>query len=68
MTFRIFTNDRGAKNGTPKFSCLCDVEAESAAEAVASVNPAFGPPDHAPIKALPWPPSSAGKTWLAYYT
>jgi hypothetical protein len=68
MTFRIFTNDRGTVAGVPKYSCLREVHADTPKEAVSHVDPSLGPPNHAPIKAIEWPPQTrASRNWLASY-
>ena len=70
MTFRIFTNDRGRKNGVFLYSAYAPVEAVSAAEAQKKAEarcaglPYDGP--HGPVKAIEWPATSqTSKDWLA---
>lgn len=68
MTFRVFSNDRGKKRGTPLYSCLDEIKAPDMRTATASAKKkyaAFGPPRFAPLKCIEWPPTSQeSQAWL----
>lgn len=69
MTFRIFTNDGSHIGGIPKYSRLCEVEADTPQEAVKSVELNHASPHRAPLKAIEWPPQTrASRNWLVTYT
>ena len=70
MTFRIFTNDRGRKNGIFLYSAFSSIAAdrietaERRAEKLCAGLPYDGP--HGPVKVIEWPATSdASKKWLA---
>ena len=64
-TYRIFTNDRGMKNGVLMYSCLKEVTAASPEEARKKCPPQFDAPHYAPAVAIRWPAqSTADKNWL----
>lgn len=67
MKYRIFTNDRGAPNGVPMYSCLKEVTASSLEAARKQCPPVFDAPNYAPAMAVHWPASAqsdAEKAWL----
>jgi hypothetical protein len=66
-TYRIFTNDRGMKNGVLMYSCLKEVRAASPVAARRKCPPQFDAPNYAPAMAIRWPESvqsTADKNWL----
>ena len=66
-TYRIFTNDRGAKRGVPMYSALKEVEASSPEAARKKCPPQFDAPNFAPAVAIHWPESDQShdeKEWL----
>lgn len=67
QTYRIFTNDRGKRNGVPMYSCLNEVKAASPEEARKKCPAMFDTPHYAPAMAIHWPESTqseAEKSWL----
>jgi hypothetical protein len=65
--YRIFTNDRGKKNGVPMYSCLKEVSASSPEAARSKCPPAFDAPNFAPAVVICWPENSQSadeKEWL----
>ena len=66
MKYRLFTNDRGRKDGIPMYSALKDVEAETPEAAVSTVVWYLRIAPLAPAKAIPWPAEDQeSKDWLA---
>ena len=63
-TFRIYTNDRGKRDGVPMYSCFAFREAKSAEKALKTVPEHFTEPYVAAAKAIEWPPSAADSSWL----
>ena len=59
--YRIFTNDRGAKNGIPMYSCLKVVNASSPEAAKKKCPPQFDLPHFAAAVAIRWPESVSQK-------
>lgn len=67
-TYRIFTNDRGARRGIPLYSCLKEVQASNPEAARKKCPPQFDAPNYAPAVAIRWPASAQSdddKAWLA---
>jgi hypothetical protein len=65
--YRIFTNDRGRKNGVSMYSGFKDVEAPNSDVAKMLCPPLFDAPSCAPAKAIRWPEryqSDEEKEWL----
>ena len=62
--YRIFSNDRGTKNGVPLYSCLKEMRAKDAEAALRTIHPAFGEPPCAPLKAIGLPPTPEQREWL----
>ena len=66
-TYRIFTNDRGMKDGVLMYSCLKEVRASSPVAARRKCPPQFDAPNYAPAVAIRWPESAQSfgeKNWL----
>ena len=64
--YRIFTNDRGTKNGIAMYSALKDVEASGPLEIQRQCSQIDAAP-YAPAKAIHWPASAQSdeeKEWL----
>jgi hypothetical protein len=67
MQYRIFTNDRRARNGVPMYSCLKEVNASSPEAARKQCPPQFDAPNYAPAMAVHWPESAQSdheRAWL----
>jgi hypothetical protein len=67
MMFRIFTADRGKRNGVQMYSAYTQINAPTAEAAEAEGNQRFGAlvSKKAPIKAIEWPPDTEeSKDWL----
>lgn len=62
-TYRIFTNDRGIKNGVALYSALKDVEATSATAAVKKCPAEFHQPPLHQAVALEWP-EARDSAWI----
>jgi hypothetical protein len=64
--FRIFTNDRGKRNGVPMYSCLMEVRAKDRISARAKCPKRFDAPHFAPAVAIQWdgPPTRWEREWL----
>lgn len=63
-TYRVFSNDRRVTNEVPMYSCLKEVSAASAKDAIEQVNQRFNEPNFAPLVAIKWPPTKKGVEWL----
>lgn len=65
--YRIFTNDRGRKNGIPMYSGLKDVNAANPKAARKKTPPEFDSPNFAPAVAIHIPASAQSddeRAWL----
>jgi hypothetical protein len=65
--YRLFTNDRGKRNGIPMYSGFKDVNAATHKAAAAKCPPQFDAPNFAPAVAIHLPASAQSddeKAWL----